>query len=141
MNKSLNQYLDVYNKDTGKTVNLNIDDVIEKLYYNTIKLLNPKDKIKISEYEGKIPLYDIYTSNLYLIFPENLFQRITYNHYRFPNDKLIKELEKEIDELEKDKLKDLITEIKVKKFKLMNTKKNTRCCYRIFKRPSGPKMR
>ena len=40
--------MDVYNKDTGKTVNLNIDDIIEKLYYNTIKLLNPKDKIKIS---------------------------------------------------------------------------------------------
>ena len=111
--------MDVYNKDTGKTIKLNINDVIEKLYYNTVKLLNPKDKLIISKYEGKIPLYDIYTSNLYLIFPENLFQRITYNHYRFPNQKLLKELEQDIDKLEKIKNIDLITEIKIKKFKLM----------------------
>ena len=112
-------YMDVYNKDTGKTIKLNINDVIEKLYYNTVKILKPKDKVIISEYEGKIPLYDIYTSNLYLIFPENLFQRITYNHYRFPNDKLLKELEKDVEKIEKNKNIDLITEIKVKKFKLM----------------------
>jgi hypothetical protein len=94
-------------------------DIIEKLYDGKMSLKNKDDKIKLSEYEGKIPLYDIYTSNLYLINPENLFKRTTYNHYRFPNEKLLKELQKEIDEIQKNKKKDLFIEIKIKKFKLM----------------------
>jgi hypothetical protein len=108
--------MNVYDKVNNKKIKMNLDEIIENLYYDKIQLIDKKDKEIISNIEGKIPLYDIYTSNLYLINPENLFKRITYNHYRFPTEKLIKELEKDINQLEK---KDLITKYKIKKFKLM----------------------
>ena len=82
--------------NNDKKVKLNIEEVIDKLYYNEISLIDNINKKNISEYEGKIPLYDIYTSNLYLIHPSNLFQRINYNHYRFPTEKLLNELEKQL---------------------------------------------
>jgi hypothetical protein len=110
----------VYNKENKKTVEMEIDEIIENLYYDTIELLDEKDKDKISQNEGKIPLYDIYTSNLYLIYPENLFKRITYNHYRFLSQKVLDELEKDLNQ-KKDK-KDKVTtkvEYKLRKFKLM----------------------
>jgi hypothetical protein len=109
--------MDVYDKINKKKVKMDLDLIIENLYYDKIEIINNKDKDVISELEGKIPLYDIYTSNLYLINPENLFRRITYNHYRFPSQKVLDELEKEINKLKsKD---DLVSEYKVKKFKLM----------------------
>ncbi len=109
--------MDVYDKINKKKVKMDLDLIIENLYYDKIEIINNKDKDIISELEGKIPLYDIYTSNLYLINPENLFRRITYNHYRFPSQKVLDELEKENNKLKnKD---DLLSEYKVKKFKLM----------------------
>jgi hypothetical protein len=105
--------------NNDKKVKLKIEEVIEKLYYNEISLLNDMNKKVISEYEDKIPLYDIYTSNLYLIHSNNLFKRINYNHYRFPNEKLLNELEKDINKLEKSKKSDILINKKVKKFKLM----------------------
>jgi hypothetical protein len=92
----------VYNKENNKTIEMEIDLVIENLYYDSIELLDKKDKDIISDNEGKIPLYDIYTSNLYLIYPENLFRRITYNHYRFPSQKVLEELERDINLRNKD---------------------------------------
>ena len=107
---------------------MNIDMVIENLYYDKIELnkdkieLN-KNIIKISEHEGKMPLYDIYTSNLYLINPENLFKRINFNHYRFPNKKVLQELKFEIEKLEQKEQKEqkvnLLIEYKINKYKLM----------------------
>ena len=101
---------------------INIDEVIDKLYYDEISLIDDKDdnnKKIISEYEGKIPLYDIYTSNLYLIHPSNLFKRINYNHYRFPTEKLLNELEKDINKLKKTEKNDVLINKKIKKFNLM----------------------
>ena len=110
----------VYNKETKKTVEMEIDYVIENLYYDLIEILDKKDKDIISQYEGKIPLYDIYTSNLYLINPENLFRRITYNHYRFPSQKVLDELEKEVNLKSKEvNLKTNGEDYKIRKFKLM----------------------
>ena len=88
--------------NNDKKVKLKIEEVIEKLYYNEISLLNDSNKKIISEYEGKIPLYDVYTSNLYLIHSNNLFKRINYNHYRFPTEKLLNELESKTKENEKN---------------------------------------
>ncbi len=105
--------------NNDKKVKLKIEEVIDKLYFNEISLLDDMNKKIISEYEGKIPLYDIYTSNLYLIHPNNLFKRINYNHYRFPTEKLLNELEKDINKLEKSKKSDILINKKVKKFKLM----------------------
>ena len=113
------KFINLKNKKQEEIINKNIIDV---LYYNTHKIYNINDDIKnyISSLEGKIPLYDIYTSNLYLILPENLYYRITYNHYRFPTQYLLNNLEKEIKELEKSLNKDDIINIrKINKFNLM----------------------
>jgi len=109
------------NIKTNKKEKLNDNECIEALYYGTHILPDDKDKKKIIDYlsniEGKIPLYDIYTSNLYLIYPENLYTRITYNHYRFPNQKLIDNLKEEFKD--KKKTGDIIEDRKIDKYNLM----------------------
>ena len=108
------------NIKTNKPEELEDIECIEALYYFTHKLPEEnKDKIKneISNVEGKIPLYDIYTSNLYLIYPENLYLRITYNHYRFPTKKLLTSLAEEYKD--KKKTGDVIEDRKIEKYNLM----------------------
>ena len=105
------------------------DKDIKKII-NTFK--NEKDFIEeikkyISNLEYKIPLFDIYTSNIYLINRENIFKRVNYNHYRFPNSSLIKELETEYKILNKlsnnsnnsNNNLDPIEQRKIKKYFLM----------------------
>jgi hypothetical protein len=99
-----------------------LDDIecIEALYYSTHELIDKDDEnIKniLSNIEGKIPLYDIYTSNLYLIYPENLYLRVTYNHYRFPTQKLLDSLKDEYKD--KKKTGDIIEDRKIEKYNLM----------------------
>lgn len=76
-----------------------------------------KDYISILEY--KIPLYDIYTNNIYLINRENIYTRIHFNHYKFPNEIVIKELKKEYESLEKIKSDDVLEIRKKRKYELM----------------------
>lgn len=115
--------IELINLKTNKKEELNVINCIEALYYFTHKIPDNdqkfKDKIKneISEIEGKMPLYDIYTSNLYLILPENLYFRITYNHYRFPTKKLLNTLQEEFKN--KSKTGDIIEDRKIDKFNLM----------------------
>jgi len=110
------------NTKTKKIEYLSDKNIIDSLYYNTHKIVNITNNIKdyISNLEGKIPLYDIYTSNLYLIQPTNLYHRITYNHYRFPTKNLLNTVDKEIKELEKNIDKDDIINLrKINKYNLM----------------------
>ena len=106
------------NLKTKKQEEISDKNIIDALYYNTHKIVNPTPDISnyISNIEGKIPLYDIYTYNLYLIQPDNLYYRVTYNHYRFPTKRLLDSLNKEISEL---KSEDIITTRRIKKYKLM----------------------
>ena len=80
-------------KDTDKDTDKEIIKII-KSFTDKTKLI---DEIKqyISNLEYKMPLYDIYTSNIYIINRENLFKRVNYNYYRFPSSILIDELQKE----------------------------------------------
>ena len=96
------------NLKTKKQEDISDKNIIDALYYNTHKIINPSHDISdyISNIEGKIPMYDIYTYNLYLIQPDNLYYRVTYNHYRFPTHRLLTSLDKEISEL---KSEDIIT--------------------------------
>ncbi len=79
------------------------------------------DNIKnyISNLEFKMPLYDIYTSNIYLINRENIYTRVTYNHYRFPSEKFLDELKKDYETLKNKKTDDVIEKRKLKKIDLM----------------------
>jgi len=120
--------IELLNKKTNKLEIIKDDLIMESLYFLNYKLPISTSKIKtqevkdyISQLESKIPLYDIYTSNIYLITPTNLYYRITYNHYRFPNQTLLNKLGEEIDELKKNKKikKDIMIERKIKKYNLM----------------------
>jgi hypothetical protein len=148
------EYNILYNIKLKKIELIEPEDIIDKIYLLEYKVpshdeLNTSDKhikkiintfnnkddfieeIKkyISNLEYKIPLFDIYTSNIYLINRENIFKRVNYNHYRFPNSNLIKELENEYKTYSKtikmsnnSKLGDIsdpIEQRKIKKYELM----------------------
>ncbi len=123
------EYNILYNINLKKLELIEPEDIIDKIYLLEYKVpsineLNTTDKdikkiisafknendfieeIKkyISNLEYKIPLFDIYTSNIYLINRENIFKRVNYNHYRFPNITLINEVEKEYKILNINKL-------------------------------------
>lgn len=86
--------LNIKNKlvDTEKT------DIMYNLYYNLAKIpdknLLKKKKIKnidiflqelkneISKIDNLIPLYDTFSKNIYLIKPEEIYEKVTENYYR-----------------------------------------------------------
>ena len=74
----------------------NITTFIEKYYKN----ISHDDIIKyiqkiISEIDIKIPLYDTYSTNMYLISKENVYHRVIHNHYRFTDEEFYKNLKNE----------------------------------------------
>lgn len=135
-------YILFYKKDnTIKQVNIN--DVIDDLYFlkatvptkenitkyiksgknaKIIKYLKSKSSLdiisdikkNISKISNKIPLYDEYTKNTYIITKENVYERVTRQYYRFPNKELI--------ELFKDRKNEL--EPQIKNNKIVNKEKN-----------------
>ena len=60
------------------------------------------DEIKksISQIDNKIPLYDAYKKNLFIVSKENVYKRVIYQSYRFPDKTLIEILKKKKKELE-----------------------------------------
>jgi hypothetical protein len=58
-----------------------------------------KIKNSISKIEEKVPLYDIMTQNIYLIGKYNVYNRVTLQSYRFPDEDLMKELVKKLEDL------------------------------------------
>jgi hypothetical protein len=79
---------------------IDLDNVIEELYYNlgTInkKKYNSKELISIKKELSKsdkyLPLYDIYSKNFYIINSDNVYNRTMFFHYRVPTEKIIKRL-------------------------------------------------
>lgn len=49
-------------------------------------------KKEISKYGDRIPLYDIYSNAIYLIYRENVYQRILNDYYRFIDEQFYQEL-------------------------------------------------
>lgn len=72
------------------------DQLITDMYFLKYRVPTSKElgkdniniKIKISKIESHIPLYDIFTKNIYIIQKRNVYYRVVKNDYRFP-DKLI----------------------------------------------------
>lgn len=104
----------VPNKNELKSNDKKINKILEE---NKNIIENIKDYISNLEY--KIPLFDIYTNNIYLINRENIFRRVNYNFYRFPNDFLIKELEIEYNKLKQINTNDIIEKRKIRKYELI----------------------
>jgi hypothetical protein len=130
----MNKYL-LYYKDENTLKKTEFKDVLDNLYNqkaslpteeqikqymkvgnnNKIKEYlkgNPSEiiqdiKVSISKINNKIPLYDVYTKNLYLISKELVYRRVVRESYRFPDESLITILSDK-----KDKLKPKIKNIK-----------------------------
>jgi len=68
-----------------------LEELILKLYEGGV-LLDNKTKIQISKFEERIPLYDIKSNKIYLIYRENVHNRIVYDHYRLLTHEIIEHL-------------------------------------------------
>lgn len=138
----------LFNIKDNTIKNIKNEDVMDQLYFlesrvPTIKDINdylkkhkkgeiydflisvePKTAIKkikksISTIEHKIPLYDVYSENLYLISKHNIYDRVIYQSYRFPEKKFLNELKQKLLTIEPDKIKDKLELRRVNKMKLM----------------------
>ena len=58
-------------------------DFIKKIFTGNIELTKYEDKIKLSKYSEYLPMYDIYTDNIYPINNLKLHYRLKKCHYRF----------------------------------------------------------
>ena len=121
--------------------NVHIDDVLHELYYN-LAIIN-ENKYTAIEYknlqklishnEDLIPLYDIFSKNIYLVNGENVFTRVIKFHYRLPNKNMVKKLLKTIESIDSS-----LTEYKEKLVKNINFIKNfdfdtlERTYYKLF---------
>jgi len=61
---------------------------INKIFNLKIKLKKREDKIKLSQYEEQIPMYDIYSQTIYPISKLNIHYRLVEYHYRFINEEV-----------------------------------------------------
>lgn len=57
-------------------------------------------KDSISKLNYKIPLYDEYSKNLHIISRDDVYNRVFYRHYRFPDKNFLKEQEKRLGDAE-----------------------------------------
>jgi hypothetical protein len=73
----------VYKK--GVPIDLPLSKIVELLYAGELDPLDNTIKTKISQYEERIPLYDIYTNKIYLVYKDNIYKRVVFGHYRLPD--------------------------------------------------------
>ena len=62
--------------------------LIEKIFNLKVSLIKKNDKIKLSQYEKIIPMYDIYSNKIYPIDGKNVNYRLIHSHYRFLSEDL-----------------------------------------------------
>ena len=70
--------------------------------YNKDELQNAKKNISLIDTE--IPLFDIFSKNIYLINAENVYSRVIFYNYRIPDIKIIKLLKKTLLNISESKL-------------------------------------
>ena len=63
-------------------------NIIKKIFSGKLKLKNKMDKIELSQYTEYIPMYDIYSDNIYPIQNINLHYRLITCHYRFITEEI-----------------------------------------------------
>ena len=120
----------------------NYNDVIDKLYLlearipeeaemkesKYFKNKNPKEireelnklKLEISKIDNKIPLYDVYTDNLYVIDKHNVYYRVVHQNYRFPDQQIINYIKEKNEKMSKKIItNDVLLERKRRKYHLM----------------------
>jgi len=124
MSEPKNKFVYLFNINSNKLEKIDTNNALLELYYlnyrlpkdtelkkNNIKLTESDIKKIISSDDTQIPLYDAFTSNIYIIQKRNVYTRVIEHDYRFP-DKLIidsikKSRDKKLKKIEKNpKLKD-----------------------------------
>ncbi len=63
-------------------------EMIQKIFNRKIELNKQKDKIALSQYNEYIPMYDIFSDNIYPINSMKLYYRLVSCHYRFITDEV-----------------------------------------------------
>lgn len=122
-------------------------EAVEKLYYieNNVRLPTKQELIKhkskytladikynLASSDNVIPLYDIFTANLYLIQKRNVYARVIHDNYRFPDKLILDEIkQKRVDILIKietyPKLKK--DEVFIRKLRKMNLMITFMACF------------
>lgn len=123
----------------------NIHDAIDKIYYLEMKIPTVNEvketknkkikeyfdqfkaiedgikniKTELSKSSDKIPLYDVYSENIYLINKNNVYDRVTNNYYRFPTQELYNKLVKRFNKIKNLNENDPIKQRKKEKLSLM----------------------
>lgn len=110
------------NKDVDKYLktNKNKNDPIVD-YFATHGIDHGIELIRkaISKIEDKIPLYDVYSENIYLIGKYNVYERVVYHNYRFPNKDLFNILVVKYDKIKNKDITDPLKKRKRHKLFLM----------------------
>lgn len=133
-----------YAKDDNKLKIFNKEEVVDNLYYLKIRLPTEEDikknknkeinkyfkshtidniKKTLSKINLKIPLYDVYNDNLYIIMRENVYNRVINQYYRIPNEELLnklierkKDLDPQIKKIEKKNIQGKIKKMNLSDF-------------------------
>lgn len=107
---TLNDFMNNKNNDIIKFIKKNF----KNLEHNEIIRYIQK---YISKIDIKIPLYDTYSNNMYLISKENVYHRVTHNHYRFTDRSFYKDLKEQ--KIGFKKTDDILEKRKQRKINLM----------------------
>ncbi len=101
--------IEFYNESNKNIERIDADEAIVKLYYDQnltlptdeqlkkfkIKKTQSEIKYELSRQDKYIPLYDVYTSNIYIINKRNVYHRVITNNYRFPDIIILEAIEKD----------------------------------------------
>lgn len=101
----------LYDINNNKIIETVTDEVLDKIYYQEARVPTKEqigdkyleNKINISKIDNKIPLYDEFTKNMYLINSENVYSRVVHQYYRFPDKNLTAIFENRLNKLKKQK--------------------------------------
>lgn len=99
----------------------NKKEINEYLVSDTPENLVKHTKEYISKIEHSIPLYDIYTENIYIIGKHNVYSRVVHQSYRFPEKELLDEIQNKLNEVNNKNIDvtDKLFLRKINKLKLM----------------------
>ena len=147
MSNSKEYYIFLFSIETNDIIEINIsekDDILDKIYFLQLRPFNQSDieltknnkllkilkvksaeqlqneiKIELSKLDNKIPLYDVYTENIFLIKKHNVYTRVTHQHYRFPEQSLLNEIKENKNSAKLSNTEDRLIMRKIKKMDLL----------------------
>jgi len=81
------------------------NEFIKKIFNRKIELKKKEDKIKLSKYSNLIPMYDIFSENIYPIENTKIHYRLKDCHYRFITSEVKQWITNKFNKAKDDKLK------------------------------------